>query len=212
MRSAGDGSGAYHCAHVLVRERAAEPRSGRAAACLPHGRALAGHPYAGPVHNEKMAVATPRTAAGVIFSDGQSHVLLVHPTYKDYWDIPGGYVLPGESPRAAAVREVREELGLSVVIGKLLAVDWAPSAAEGDKLLFLFAGPKLPRDVVFAFPDGEIDEARYVHLAELSQYTIGRLARRLRSTLAGNGGYLEHGVPPVSTPDFPELRGLDDRG
>lgn len=144
-------------------------------------------------------MATPRTAAGVIFTDRRARVLMVHTTYKDYWDIPGGYVEPGESPREAALREVREELGLSIVVTKLLAVDWAPSEAEGDKLLFLFAGPELPEDVAFEFSDGEIDEARYVAVDELPEYTIERLARRLRSALAGSVAYLEHGEP-ISTP------------
>src|SRR4051794_6081139 len=42
------------------------------------------------------------------------------PTYKAYWDIPGGYVEPGETPRDACVREVYEELGIRPPIGKLL--------------------------------------------------------------------------------------------
>ncbi|WP_312869003.1 NUDIX hydrolase [Amycolatopsis pithecellobii] len=148
--------------------------------------------------NEQVAMATPRTAAGVIFTDEQARILMVHTTYKDYWDVPGGYVEPGESPREAAQREVREELGLSIEVGKLLAVDWAPSEAEGDKLLFLFAGPRLPQDVAFKFSDGEIDEARYVEVDDLAQYTIERLARRLWSALNSDVTYLEHGEP-VST-------------
>ena len=36
--------------------------------------------------------ATPRVAAGALFFDDRGRVLLVHPTYKDTWDIPGGYV------------------------------------------------------------------------------------------------------------------------
>jgi len=35
-------------------------------------------------------MATPRVAAGVLFRDAQGRVLLVKPTYKDGWDIPGG--------------------------------------------------------------------------------------------------------------------------
>ena len=56
--------------------------------------------------------ATPRVAAGALFFDDAGRVLLVHPTYKDTWDIPGGYVERGESPAAACRRELQEELGL----------------------------------------------------------------------------------------------------
>jgi 8-oxo-dGTP diphosphatase len=50
-------------------------------------------------------------AAGMLFFDDAGRILLVQPTYKDYWDIPSGYVETGETPAQAAAREVREELG-----------------------------------------------------------------------------------------------------
>lgn len=141
-------------------------------------------------------MATPRVAAGVIFTDGESRVLMLRTTYKDFWEIPGGYVEPGESPHAAAQREVREELGIDIPVGNMMAVDWAPSDSEGDKLLFLFHGPALAEDVAFSFGDGEIAEAKYVAVDELDSYTIPRLARRIRAAvLAKAPAYLEHGEP-----------------
>jgi ADP-ribose pyrophosphatase YjhB (NUDIX family) len=60
------------------------------------------------------------------------------PTYKDYWDIPGGYVEPGESPLGACRREIREELSIAPPIaGQPLVIDWAPADGEGDKILFI---------------------------------------------------------------------------
>lgn len=151
--------------------------------------------YPGGVADQQFTGATPRVAAGVLFIDG-GRVLMLRPTYKDYWEIPGGYVEAGESPYAAAHREVQEELGIDVPIGRMLAVDWAPRDTEGDKLLFLFAGPALPHDTAFTFADGEIAEARYVELDDLDSYTIDRLARRIRSAVqAPVPQYLEHGEP-----------------
>lgn len=141
--------------------------------------------------------ATPRVAAGALFLDDQDRVLLVHPTYKDTWDIPGGYVERGESPAAACRRELKEELGLDRKSQRLLAVDWAPSDSEGDKLLFLFDCGELGQDRI-TLNDGELDRLEWVELARLDQYVIDRLARRIRSATAGDARYLERGVAAIA--------------
>lgn len=55
-------------------------------------------------------------AIAVIVQDGR--VLMVRPTQWDAgrpWQFPGGQIESGETPEQAAVREVNEEIGLSVV-------------------------------------------------------------------------------------------------
>ena len=37
--------------------------------------------------------------------------------YKGFWEFPGGKVEPGEAPAAALVREIREELAVSIAVG-----------------------------------------------------------------------------------------------
>src|SRR5690349_1557820 len=53
-----------------------------------------------------------------LLRDGD-RVLLCHRSaarrwYPDVWDLPGGHVEAGETPGAALVRELREELGITI--------------------------------------------------------------------------------------------------
>jgi 8-oxo-dGTP pyrophosphatase MutT (NUDIX family) len=144
--------------------------------------------------------ATPRAAVGVLYFDGPEHVLLVHPTYKEGWDLPGGYLMPGETPTSALHREILEELGTPLPVGELLVVDWAPSDREGDKILFVFDGGELSAEQLAAIRvDGvEIDGFAYHRRTALSSLLIPRLARRVDAAVnarsKGETVYLEHGV------------------
>jgi 8-oxo-dGTP pyrophosphatase MutT (NUDIX family) len=141
-----------------------------------------------------------RLAAGVLFFDDAGRVLLVKPTYKDGWDIPGGYVEPGESPRAACVREVAEELGIKPPIGNLLVTDWAPHPTDGDKLLFVFDGGRLADNDLarVQLAADEISEFAFHAIDQLTAALIPRLARRVAAAAeahrAGRSVYLEHGA------------------
>jgi 8-oxo-dGTP diphosphatase len=149
--------------------------------------------------------ATPRIAAGVLFIDGD-RVLLVHKTYGNGWDIPGGYVEAGESPAAACRRELKEELGIEREAQRLLIVDWAPHAAEGDKILYIFDCAQLGADEQrIQLADDELDRWQWVPVGQLPEYVIPRLARRLtsayRAHAAGTQLYLEHGQPVMAPAD-----------
>ncbi|MEP7061204.1 MAG: Nudix family hydrolase [Betaproteobacteria bacterium] len=59
-----------------------------------------------------------RVAAAVILRDDGGVLLAQRPAgkpYAGYWEFPGGKLEPGETPRHALDRELREELGLDVV-------------------------------------------------------------------------------------------------
>jgi 8-oxo-dGTP diphosphatase len=60
-------------------------------------------------------------AFGIIF-DEQGRVLLCHREDMDVWNLPGGRVDSGEMPTDALIREVQEESGLEVEIGRLVGV------------------------------------------------------------------------------------------
>jgi ADP-ribose pyrophosphatase YjhB (NUDIX family) len=144
--------------------------------------------------------AQARAAAGALFFDDSGRVLLVRPTYKPSMDIPGGYVEPGETPREACVREVREELGIQPAIGRLLVVDWAPLPEEGDKVLFVFDGGILGDESLkeITFVDGELSACEFHPVEDLDGLLIERLARRVKAAATarelGRTAYLENGL------------------
>ncbi|MFJ6212048.1 NUDIX domain-containing protein [Streptomyces sp. NPDC092296] len=145
-------------------------------------------------------VAQPRTAAGVLFFDEDDRILLVKPTYKPGWEIPGGYLQAGETPSEGAAREVKEELGITPPIGRLLVADWAPHPTEGDKLLFVFDGGILPAHELdhIAVDQVEIGEYAFHTTDQLDEVLIPRLARRVHAARAARAqsetAYLEHGA------------------
>jgi 8-oxo-dGTP diphosphatase len=68
--------------------------------------------------------ANPKPAAGVILERDGSVLLLrraVDPG-RGAWDLPAGYLDPGESPEEAARRETLEESGLEVELVRLIGV------------------------------------------------------------------------------------------
>ncbi|OHV32005.1 NUDIX hydrolase [Parafrankia colletiae] len=154
-------------------------------------------------------MARPRAAAGALFFDEEGRVLLVEPSYKPGWDIPGGFIEPGESPYAACVREVEEEIGIVPPIGPLLVVDWASDGRVGDMLLFVFDGGLLPtawRDRI-RLDMNEIINCAFTPLSEVGEVLPVLHARRVRAAAGLRGqhhgaGYLEHGylVPAESPP------------
>ena len=156
------------------------------------------------------------SGAGALFRDHDGRVLLVNPTYKPIWEIPGGIVEPGESPRACCLRELEEELGWTGGVGRLLVVDWLPDlAGRGDRILFVFDGGVVDDPDRFLaeirLPPDELSDARFVDLeSDGADYFGPGMVRRVLEAkahaLAGITGYLEFGhrdALPIVGPDPP---------
>lgn len=125
-------------------------------------------------------------ATGVLFRDVQGRVLLVEPSYKPNWEIPGGAVEADESPWAAVARELTEELGWDRPLGRLLVVDYVrPQDSRPEGVVFVFDGGVLEEaDVVgMVFPDTEVVSAAFHTLAEVRGKVKPLLADRLAVAL-----------------------------
>src|SRR5690242_14444372 len=106
-----------------------------------------------------------RVGAGALLRDQEGRVLLVHPVYKDDWEIPGGIVEAGESPVSAVLRELQEELGIAPPVVRLACVDWVPPAPPWDAgLMFVFdAGVLTDSQIaVVRLPPEELDDHAFV--------------------------------------------------
>ena len=141
-----------------------------------------------------------RMGAGVLLSDAGGRVLLVEPVYKPDWEIPGGAVEADESPHAAVVREVDEELGLSVRPGRLLVTDWVPPRPERTEgLMMVFDGGLLtPAETArIRLPAEELRSWAWCTEPEARERLSDLLARRVTAAVQARTDdtavYLENG-------------------
>ena len=137
-----------------------------------------------------------QSAAGAVLRAADDRIVIVEPTYVDHWNLPGGELEPGESPRVACAREVREELGLDLPIGRLVCVDHIRSR---DAFRFLFDGGRVADDFLeqCVLPADELRSARFATIDEAAPLLHPQSAARLRHCLAAMDStlYLEDGEP-----------------
>lgn len=139
-------------------------------------------------------------ASGALFTDGRGRVLLVVPNYKQQHDIPGGMVQPGETPRAACVREIAEELTLERQVGRLLIIDSQIYPTGEDITLFIFDGGTLNADAQskIRIQKEELDGFVFVPRTQLADYLpvefSSRLAAALDARFQGTTLDLDRGV------------------
>lgn len=144
-----------------------------------------------------------RLAADCLITDDEGRLLVLGPPYKLTLDIPGGVVEINESPWRAAQREVREEIGLDLEPGQLLAVDW--KSRDGDfteVVALLFDGGHLTASDIsqMVVDSSEVHDYKFVRLEEagrlLDAELFARVAAGLAARTSGTTAYLENGLPP----------------
>jgi len=108
-----------------------------------------------------------------VVQDGD-RFLLARQRDSGRWSLIGGGVEPGEEPREALVREVREELGVGIDIVQIIGA-YGGSALEnvypnGDRVGYVtVAYLCTPHASSFTLDDHEVLETRWVTLAELAR-------------------------------------------
>jgi len=121
-----------------------------------------------------------RLAAGALITDSGGRVLLVQPTYKESWEVPGGIVEGMETASAGCARELREELGLELAVGRLLVIEHQTDGGiKGDSLMFVYDGGSLSDITQIRLDREELKDCRFVQREDLAALTTAKLARRL---------------------------------
>lgn len=139
-------------------------------------------------------------SAGALIFDERGRLLILKPSYKKGWTIPGGQIeSDGESPWEACSRETREECGLEVKRGRLICVDYLrPKANRPGGVRFLFDCGTFTDLTLTAITlqAEEIDEHRFADISEALALLSGPLRRRV-SASAGTKRclYLQDGRP-----------------
>lgn len=133
----------------------------------------------------------------MLILDYRGLILMVEPTYKDFWDLPGGMAEANEPPRAAAERELREELGLGVHVGRPLVLDWdGPHGPWDDQLVFVFDTDPLTTEQVanLRVTDAELASFALLPLTKAVRRLRPDMADRLmRAVRARDSGKTEYG-------------------
>jgi 8-oxo-dGTP pyrophosphatase MutT (NUDIX family) len=133
-------------------------------------------------------IAPPSTARSLaslaaIFDD-EGRVLLVHQTYgRRRWALPGGGLEPGESPQAAAVREVGEEVGVQFEPEVVVA---SYTLIETGGIRFVFRGGVVGEPS--AHDEREIDDVGWFGAEELPKPLTRSAPYAVADALAGRTG------------------------
>lgn len=61
-------------------------------------------------------------AVSAIVTDDENRILMILRTDNGYWSIPGGGLKPGETPRQATAREVKEETGIDCQVTGIVGI------------------------------------------------------------------------------------------
>ena len=145
--------------------------------------------------------AIPASAGALIF-DRADRLLILKPTYKSGWTIPGGVMeADGETPWEACRREVREECGIEVRRGRLACMDFRrPKPGRAGGIRFLFDCGRIDEQALagIVVQPEEVSEYRLAALPDALGLLRGPIRRRVRAA-AGSGRnglvYLEDGRP-----------------
>ena len=129
------------------------------------------------------SLPTKRISTGAIFQNSSGEYLLVKPHYRDWWQLPGGVVEEHELPYTGCLREVREELGLTVSAYRLICLDYNSSRPPAtESVYFIFCGGVLSTAEIsrIVLEEAEIARFAFADVSGAKEMVNERMSRRLQ--------------------------------
>ena len=125
-----------------------------------------------------------RMGAGCLLFDDRGKLLILKPTYKDHWLLPGGVIEANESPKQACIREVKEETGINCQSTKLVCVDYVSDRrTDLESVQFIFLGETIKDSTAIYIPQQEISAYQFCELEQAISMLGIHSQRRLRSCI-----------------------------
>ncbi|HXX69656.1 MAG TPA: NUDIX hydrolase [Polyangiaceae bacterium] len=134
-------------------------------------------------------VRHPTTHGTLVAMWNSGDVLLVRNSYVPYYSLPGGYVRRGETPKEAALRELKEEVGVSALSEQLDLVLEETNDWEGKRdHVLIFSIELSSRPTVNVDHREVIDAAWWSPDRALAVTLFPPLRRVIERRIAGNRG------------------------
>lgn len=120
--------------------------------------------------------------AGALFFNERNELLILKQSYNDAWSIPGGIVDDHESPLQAVLREIKEEIGLTVHGVDFLGVNYVgETTARQENVQFIFYGGILDSSQIrnIKIDNDEIVDFKFLPVKEAIPLVNERLQIRI---------------------------------
>jgi 8-oxo-dGTP diphosphatase len=135
-----------------------------------------------------MEPAKIRSAACAIILNDDNELLIVKPTYRKDWLLPGGCIELNESPSSACNREIKEEIGLNLNVDRLLCFEYqSEHDGKTESLQYTFYGGIISSNEIASIKlqESELMEYRFMNYEDTKGILNDLLFQRLRFAFNG---------------------------